>query len=339
MFTGEMLAKWAEMALAVGAKYWYGTCWYDAEESLLSRKAKQYPKHYTADRMSTYKKHIAEKRMVCDCVGLIKGFFWTGNGQHANRYKANNCPDTSADGMIRLCEETGVLANMPDERGLVVWSSGHIGVYVGNGEVIEARGYRYGVVRTRLNARGWKKWGRLPAAMLNYDEPAPEAKPDVQDVGKLGHRLLKRGSEGEDVRTLQQLLAELGYDLGSHSDDGDFGADTEGAVKNFQADHGLEVDGKYGPLSHAELMGVMAENELQENESDDEEKIIGRVLVTGNTVNIRTGPGTGYVPLTIVRRGDSLDLVATAANGWHAVRLNDGRSGWIGPTYSRVEAA
>ena len=60
MLTGEMLAAWAEKALAAGAKYWYGTCWYAAEEGLLLRKQKQYPAHYTAGRMATYRKHIAK---------------------------------------------------------------------------------------------------------------------------------------------------------------------------------------------------------------------------------------------------------------------------------------
>ena len=162
MLTGEMLAAWAEKALAAGAKYWYGTCWYAAEEGLLLRKQKQYPAHYTAGRMATYRKHIAEGRMVCDCVGLIKGFFWTGNGAHENLYRSGNCPDTSANGLIKLCGVTGEMADMPDVRGLILWRSGHVGVYVGGGKVIEARGYRYGVVRTDVQGRGWKKWGYLP---------------------------------------------------------------------------------------------------------------------------------------------------------------------------------
>ena len=35
---------------------------------------------------------------------------------------------------------------MHDIHGLAVWLDGHIGVYVGNGEVIEAQGTAYGVV-------------------------------------------------------------------------------------------------------------------------------------------------------------------------------------------------
>ena len=42
---------------------------------------------------------------------------------------------------------------MPETPELAVWRSGHIGVYVGNGEVIEAMGTAYGVVHTHLAER------------------------------------------------------------------------------------------------------------------------------------------------------------------------------------------
>ena len=50
---------------------------------------------------------------------------------------------------------------MPDIPGVLVFMPGHVGVYVGNGKVIEARGHAYGVVETNLVGRGWKEWGKL----------------------------------------------------------------------------------------------------------------------------------------------------------------------------------
>lgn len=250
MLTGEMLAAWAERALEAGAKYWYGTCWYRATEDLLMRKQKQYPAHYTGGRMGTYRRHIAEGRMVCDCVGLIKGFFWTGNGMHENVYRSGNCPDTSANGIIRLCEATGDMADMPDERGLIVWKNGHVGVYVGKGSVIEARGYRYGVVRTGLNSRGWEKWGRLPGIMLSYapdgeaEQPAPTP-------------LLKKGMEGEAVKLMQEMLMK--WDpraLPRYGADGEFGAETRTWVMKFQKSMCIGVDGIVGPVTWGMLLEV-----------------------------------------------------------------------------------
>ena len=55
---------------------------------------------------------------------------------------------------------------------------------------------------------------------------------------------LKRGASGDSVRALQRRLKELGYYTGSV--DGDFGENTEKAVKAFQQNNGLTVDGKAG---------------------------------------------------------------------------------------------
>lgn len=259
MFTGDQLAAWAEKALAAGAKYWYGTCWYEADEGLLKRKAEQYPSHYTAKRMATYRKHIADNRMVCDCVGLIKGFFWTANGTTGNKYKSNNCPDTSANGMIKLCEETGTINKMPDERGILVWRSGHIGVYIGGGKVIEARGYQYGVVKTDLKARGWQKWGRLPEVMLYYPARDGELKPDTEPV--IVTPLLKKGAEGEAVKRVQKtIMAWNPKALPVYGADGEFGNETRNWVKRLQKAFALEQDGIVGPLTWAVILEVEAAN-------------------------------------------------------------------------------
>lgn len=51
---------------------------------------------------------------------------------------------------------------MPDTPGLAVWKAGHIGIYIGNGEVVEAMGTKYGVVKTQLEGRGWTHWLEVP---------------------------------------------------------------------------------------------------------------------------------------------------------------------------------
>ena len=62
---------------------------------------------------------------------------------------------------------------------------------------------------------------------------------------------LKVGSEGTDVKRLQQQLKNLGYYTGSV--DGKFGQGTEAAVRDFQAAHGLSVDGKAGRNTQEKL--------------------------------------------------------------------------------------
>jgi N-acetylmuramoyl-L-alanine amidase len=59
--------------------------------------------------------------------------------------------------------------------------------------------------------------------------------------------LLTRPLRGDDVGTLQERLLELGYD--ADRADGIFGAATETALRSFQRDYGLQVDGVCGPAT------------------------------------------------------------------------------------------
>lgn len=56
--------------------------------------------------------------------------------------------------------------------------------------------------------------------------------------------LSKYGSRGDEVTQIQERLTELGYDPGTA--DGIFGARTQEAVRAFQQDYGLAVDGIAG---------------------------------------------------------------------------------------------
>ena len=63
--------------------------------------------------------------------------------------------------------------------------------------------------------------------------------------------VLKIGSSGPQVSTLQQRLKELGFD--PNGVDGNFGAGTQAALIAFQKSKGLEADGKAGPNTLAAL--------------------------------------------------------------------------------------
>lgn len=58
--------------------------------------------------------------------------------------------------------------------------------------------------------------------------------------------VLKKGSRGEEVKALQTALVKLGYSVGLTGIDGIFGVATRNAVRQFQAAHGLNVDGIVG---------------------------------------------------------------------------------------------
>lgn len=70
--------------------------------------------------------------------------------------------------------------------------------------------------------------------------------------------LLMRGTKGNYVKQVQNQLIKVGYPLPKYGADSDFGGETEEAVKAFQRDNGLGVDGKVGKLTWNKLFGATA---------------------------------------------------------------------------------
>ncbi len=154
--TSADLVAYAKAQL--GNPYWYGTFGNTATQSLLNSKKKQYPSHYTAARMDKYKMQLGAR--VHDCVGLIKGYLWSSSATASPKYNASQ--DVSANGMLKKCKEKGDISTLPEIPGILVFKNGHVGVYIGNGRVIEAKGFNYGVVETNLKDRKWTSWGKCP---------------------------------------------------------------------------------------------------------------------------------------------------------------------------------
>lgn len=70
---------------------------------------------------------------------------------------------------------------------------------------------------------------------------------------------LMKGDKGNEVKTLQENLIYIGYSCGKYGADSDFGNDTDSAVRKFQKDYKLTVDGKYGVSSKAALEKAVAD--------------------------------------------------------------------------------
>lgn len=342
----EYCRKW------VGRRYWYGTCGYKCTDSLYKRKKAQYPSHYTSSRAAQYQKDIANKEICADCVGLIKSYAWSNGGDTVfealgtdlditNKYQSNGCPDRSANGMFEYAKaqgsEWGTIDTIPDIPGIAVRYDGHVGVYVGNGEVVEERGFNYGCQLTKLKGRGWLHWYKLP--FINYTtNEVPNTAPEGY---KLGDRLLKKGMSGDDVKELQNNLLQLGYSLEKYGADGDYGSETIAAVKAFQKDNGLDADGEYGQLSHKALMSALAD--LAPDPEPEEPAAPQNILVVnGGSVRVRYGDSTSYEIITTVFKDAKLTPVLTennipvkSSNGWYAIRIGE-LIGWISGKYIDV---
>lgn len=250
--TGQGLVEYVLAQL--GKPYWYGTFGQIANAGLLAEKRQQYPERYTAGDFTA---QFGQK--VHDCVGLIKGYLWCDTPDGEPIYKASQ--DVAVSGLFMTCPENGSIDTMPDIPGVCVFlrDMSHVGVYVGDGYVVEATGHARGVVKTKLAGRGWGLWGK--PRWISYDgaaqptQPVQPAKPTGSALTVSGLPLLRFGDKGECVRSAQLLLIGRGYSCGRCGADGEIGQDTYNAIIAFQRACGLQQDSIIGAQTWARLIG------------------------------------------------------------------------------------
>ena len=210
MINNVGLVNHAKKALYEKWGYVWGTFGQVLTEKLLEQKIKQYPKG-VGDRAGFIRDNYIGRR-TADCVGLIKSYMWWND----NDVKYDPKSDLSADMMYNSAIVKGNINTITEIPGVCLWKKGHIGIYIGNGEVIEAHSTTAGVIKTPLRGQGstnWTHWLQCPYIVY----------PDK-----------------DDIIALQTNLNKFGYDLVV---DGIFGPLSFRALKHFQESNNLIPDG------------------------------------------------------------------------------------------------
>ena len=159
------LATYAIHAWEQGWGYVWGTCGWVLTDGLFASKLAQYPDG-VGDHEAFIRSHWLGRRTT-DCVGLIKGYGWLDVETLTVGYATNGMPDYGANGMFYAATVTGSIDTIPEKPGIAVWRDGHIGVYIGDGYVIESMGTEFGVVKTKLAERNFTNWLEIP--FIEYD--------------------------------------------------------------------------------------------------------------------------------------------------------------------------
>ena len=230
--TSKGLASFAVQCL--GRPYIYGTYGQILTERLLLDRASTYPSRIGPERVKYAREHYIGKR-VSDCEGMIKNYLWADSPDTAPTYNASQ--DLSANGAFQAATVKGKIDTIPEVPGICVRYSGHVGVYIGNGEVVEERGFNYGCVKTRLKDRAWTDWFEHP--WIDYKQ---------EDKCMVQLPILRKGMKDTNgsVTSWQGLLQLYGYTDGDGNAikvDGSFGTKTEQATKKVQKKHGLPQTG------------------------------------------------------------------------------------------------
>jgi hypothetical protein len=144
-------------------------------------------------------------RKVADCVGLIKAFYWT---DESGKFKYNPSTDVTADRLLELATEKGYIGTIPETPGVLVHKKGHVGIYIGNGKVIEARGTMQGVIQSNLSDLPWVAWSKCP--YIQYVKESPAQAP-VSTPVPVEKKTWEYYIQTETSKELQMALNECGY--------------------------------------------------------------------------------------------------------------------------------
>ncbi len=264
---GRIIANYAISKL--GCAYIYGGY---GEKKCTPSFRKERAAQYTAQKDNIYKncQVLSGKKSSCS------GCKWEGKQSYdcaqLTRYSCKAAGQELVSGANSQWNKTaweakGKIDTLPDEEGVLLYyqnKSGvmtHTGVCIGNGYAVEARGAKYGVVKTKIADRTWTHWAVLPGVLNGsktpVDEPKDEVKETIEEDNKTAQKAdqgantvtvelntLKNGSKGEQVKTVQRLFNAMGYDCGTV--DGIFGTKTKNATISFQQANKLSSDGIIG---------------------------------------------------------------------------------------------
>ena len=224
----------------------WGTTWTEAKQKALNK---------TTDKNRAMSRKYGSKwigRKVADCSGLVRWAlkqFGIAIAHSSHTQWTSYCAKKGE--LVKGRRDDGVklrpgtlmfLRRKSDNR------RHHVGVYVGDDTVIEAKGAYYGVVTSKPS--DWDEWGELNCVDYSEYPIEQEGKPKMA---------LRKGMQGEAVRELQIMLNEwinakvAKYPTEPLVVDGDYGTKTYAAVASFQEANHLTVDGIFGNETEAAL--------------------------------------------------------------------------------------
>lgn len=181
----------------------------------LCRWAEQQLNRQTFYQLGGIGRYDSSGRRVFDCIGLIKCFLWHDYGPGNTSYYGKIAPDINADQMYSKATVKGPVDTIPEIPGLLVWQQGHIGIYIGGGQVIEATAKRWGsvggcVVKSQFINKSaamyretWTHWLKCPFLMYEEDS-VMYLKPGYQSIAWQGQTIhVYKRKDDQEIGLLQ----------------------------------------------------------------------------------------------------------------------------------------
>lgn len=168
----------------IGDYYGMGCFGQMSSKKLLTEKRNQYPNYYNWPE-SDFDKWITNPKQVFDCAGLPKSYIWTDEN---GNIKYNSSQDYGATGIYGKCTEKGLLNGIDLKPGYLLFkgndkTKSHVGIYIGGGSIVEAKGHNYGVIESKLND-SWKYYALYYLVDYSSVEPTPAPNPHKLEFDK-----------------------------------------------------------------------------------------------------------------------------------------------------------
>ena len=198
MIAAQTLIEKFRQSLDEGWGYIYGA----THEMWSSEKQKEYERKYADDTDRQNSCKYGGKwagHWVTDCSGLFHYWFSQLGGRIAHGSNTIWDDYCSAKGELSRGERTDGKVLQPGTA--VFTSSGtrhnHIGLYVGDGLVIEAQGAQAGVTTTQITNKRWTHWGELSGVRYGGDVSPDGGKQEEKAME--AKVMLPPGAEGSSV--------------------------------------------------------------------------------------------------------------------------------------------
>lgn len=228
--------------------------------------------------------------VCCDCSGLIS--WYTGTLRSSSNFKST---------AKRVEPISKINQAVP---GCAVWRNGHIGVYIGNGEIIEARGSRYGTVLTKVRNRDFTHI--LWLKDIDYSSAANTTAPTGVTVRTTANLNMRKEANKNSAAI---LVIPANKDVSWISDAGN------GWSK-------VKYNGKTGYCNNGYLTGKSGLSSFTPSNTTQ----------TTSALNMRSEPNAASKVVVTIPNRASVTVVEDTGWGWSKVSY-DGKTGYCSNAY------
>ncbi|MEA4971531.1 MAG: transglycosylase domain-containing protein [Candidatus Pelethousia sp.] len=166
-FLSNELSQYAEHCHKnVNTRYMWGGIMDYITKNVVETLLKRYPSWYQ-DNEGHYRGLVESGAYGCDCSGLIKSYLFGGSG----RPGYEEFYDLNSKMLLSISDRKGKIDVLPEVKGICLYMPGHVGIYAGNGQVVECTNnisFGDGVVQTNIGDRLWTDWFYCP--FIKYEE-------------------------------------------------------------------------------------------------------------------------------------------------------------------------